>query len=144
MAEGKREVDELRQEIAKLDAQLLVALDRRAKAARRLREVRKDQPPSLPLTDHAAIRALVARSTGDMPTEALRDILREIFAVCLSLELPVKIAYVGPEGGAGHAAVRGRFGRSSAVFGTESTAAALEEVTRKRAEYAVIPFETVS
>jgi chorismate mutase/prephenate dehydratase len=139
VAESKREVDELRQEIA-----LLVALDRRAKAARRLREVRKDQPPSLPLTDHAAIRALVARSTGDMPTDALRDILRDIFAVCLSLELPVKVAYPGPEGGAGHTAVRGRFGRSSAVFGAETTAAALDEVTRKRAEYAVVPFETLA
>ena len=109
-------MDELRQEIAKLDAQLLVALDKRARAARRLREVRKDQAPSLPLTDHAAIRALVARSSGDMPQEALRDIFREIFAACLALELPVKVAYVGPEGGAGHAAVRGRFGRSSAVL----------------------------
>ncbi|HEY8090324.1 MAG TPA: prephenate dehydratase domain-containing protein [Polyangiaceae bacterium] len=144
MADGKREVDELRQEIAKVDAQLLVALDRRAKAARRLREVRKDQTPSLPLTDHAAIRALVARSTGDMPQEALRDILREIFAVCLALELPVKVSYVGPEGGPGHAAVGGRFGRGSAAFAAESTAAALEEVTRKRAEYAVVPFETVA
>lgn len=144
MAEGKREVDELRQEIAKLDAQLLVALDRRAKVARRLREVRKDQAPSLPLTDHAAIRALVARSTGDMPQEALRDILREIFAECLALELPVKVAYVGLEGGAGHAAVRGRFGRGSAATGAETTAAALDEVTRKRAEYAVVPFETVA
>ena len=75
MAEGKREVDELRQEIAKLDAQLLVALDKRAKAARRLGELRREAAPSLPLTDHAAIRALVARSTGDMPQDALRDML---------------------------------------------------------------------
>ncbi|HEY1695877.1 MAG TPA: prephenate dehydratase domain-containing protein [Polyangiaceae bacterium] len=144
MADGKREVDELRQEIAKLDAQLLVALDKRARAARRLREVRREQAPSLPLTDHAAIRALVARSSGDMPQEALRDIFREVFAVCLALELPVKVAYVGPEGGPGHAAVRGRFGRSSAVLGTESATAALDEVARKRVEYAVVPFETSS
>jgi chorismate mutase/prephenate dehydratase len=144
VAEGKREVDELRQEIAKLDAQLLVALDKRARAARRLREVRKDQTPSLPLTDHAAIRALVARSSGDMPQEVLRDIFREIFAACLALELPVKIAFVGPEGGAGHAAARGRFGRTSSLVGAETTAAALEEVSRKRAEFAVVPFETAA
>jgi chorismate mutase/prephenate dehydratase len=144
VADGKRELDELRQEIAKLDAQLLVALDKRARAARRLREVRKDLAPSLPLTDHASIRALVARSTGDMPQEALREIFREIFAACLALELPVKVAYVGLEGGAGHAAVRGRFGRSSAVVAAESTALALDEVARKRAEYAVVPFETAA
>ena len=44
MSDAKREVDELRQEIAKLDAQLLVTLEKRAKAARRIGEVRKDQP----------------------------------------------------------------------------------------------------
>jgi len=144
VAEGKREIDELRQDIAKLDAQLLVALDKRARTARRLREVRKDQPPSIPLTDHAAIRALVARSNGDMPQESLRDIFREIFAACLALELPVKVAYVGPEGGSGHAAVRGRFGRSSSLVGAEGTQAALDEVTRRRAEFAVVPFETAA
>jgi chorismate mutase/prephenate dehydratase len=144
VAEAKREVDELRQEIAKLDAQLLVALDKRARAARRLREVRKEHAPSLPLTDHAAIRALVARSSGDMPQEALRDIFREIFAACLALELPVKVAYVGPEGGPGHAASRGRFGRSSSLLAAETTAASLDEVSRKRAEFAVVPFETAT
>ncbi len=144
MAEGKRETDELRQEIAKLDAQLLVALDKRAKAARRLGELKRDQAPSLPLTDHAAIRALVARSSGDMPQEALREILREVFAACLALELPVKVAFVGPEGGPGHAASRSRFGRASSLIATESTSLALDEVTRKRAEYAVVPFETAT
>ncbi len=144
MADVKRETDELRQEIAKIDAQLLVALDKRAKAARRMGELRRDQPPALPLTDHAALRALVARSSGDMPQESMREILREIFAACLALELPVKVAYVGPEGGPGHAASRGRFGRSSALMSTESTLAAIDEVTRKRAEFAVVPFETAT
>ena len=144
MAEGKREVDELRQEIAKVDAQLLVALDKRARASRRLRDLRKDQSAALPLTDHAAIRALVARSTGDMPPDALRDIFREVLAACLALELPVRVAYVGPEGGAGHAAARGRFGRGSNLLAAETTALALEEVSRKRAEFAVLPFETAA
>jgi chorismate mutase/prephenate dehydratase len=139
--EGKREVDELRQEMAKLDAQILGALDKRARAARRLREARKDHAPLLPLTDHAAIRALAARSTGDMPHESLREIFREIFAACLALELPVRVAYVGPEGGPTHAAAYGRFG-GPGVFVTESAAAAVDEVTRKRAEFAVVPFET--
>ena len=107
-------------------------------------ELRRDQAPSLPLTDHAAIRALVARSTGDMPQDALREILRRVFAECLALELPVKIAYVGLEGGAGHAAARGRFGSSPHLVAAESTHAALDEVTRRRAEFAVVPFETVA
>jgi chorismate mutase/prephenate dehydratase len=142
--ESKREAEELRQEIAKLDAQLLTALDKRARASRRLGELRKEQAPSLPLRDHAAIRALVARSTGDMPEDALLDVFREIFAACLPLELPVRVAFVGSEGSQGHAAARRRFGRGSTLVAAETTAAALEEVTRKRAEFAVVPFETTS
>ena len=141
MSDAKREIEDLRQEIAKLDAQLLAALEKRARASRRVGELRKDQPASLPLHDRAAIHALVARGS-EMPQEALRSIFREVFAGCLSLELPVKVAYVGPEGGAGHAAARGRFGASANLICAETTAAALEEVSRRRAEFAVVPFET--
>lgn len=143
MSDTKRELDELRQEIAKLDAQLLVTLEKRARTSRRIGEVKKDQPASLPLADRASIRALVARSAGEMPPEALRSILREVFAACVALELPVKVAYTGAEGGPGHAAARLRFGGGGTnLIATESTAAALEEVVRRRAEYAVLPFET--
>jgi chorismate mutase/prephenate dehydratase len=141
MADGKREVDELRQEIAKLDAQLLVALEKRAKAARKIGELRKDQVPALPLQDRASIQALVMRAS-EMPHDALRSIFREVFAACLALELPVKVAYVGGEGGPGHVAARARFGPASQLAGMESAAAALDEVARKRAEFAVVPFET--
>jgi chorismate mutase / prephenate dehydratase len=142
MSDGKREVDDLRQEIAKVDAQLLTLLEKRAKTARRIGELRQDQPAALPLHDRASIRALVARAGGDMPQEALREIFRDVFASCLALELPVRVAYVGPEGGAGHAASRGRFGAQANLVATEGTQAALEEVARRRAEFAIVPFET--
>ncbi len=96
------------------------------------------------MSDQASVRATVAQpqARGDMPEDALRDIFREIYAACLALELPAKVSFVGPEGGPGYAAVRGRFGRGPSLFAVESTPAALEEVTRKRAQLAVVPFET--
>jgi chorismate mutase/prephenate dehydratase len=140
---NSREADELRQEMARIDARLVTMLDERARAARRLGELRRDHAPMLPVADHAAIRDLVERSTGDMPRDALRDIVRAVFAAGLSLELPVKVAFVGPEGGPGHAAARGRFGSDgSKLVAAETAADALEEVSRKRAEYAIVPFET--
>jgi chorismate mutase/prephenate dehydratase len=141
MTDAKRELEELRQELGRVDAQLLVAIERRGKISRRIGELRKDQPPALPLGDRAAIRALVARSSGDMPAESLREILREIYAACVALELPVRIAYVGPEGAAGHVAARGRFGAGANLAAAENAAGALDEVARRRAEYAVVPFE---
>jgi chorismate mutase/prephenate dehydratase len=129
--------------MARLDSRLVATLDERARLARRLGEVRRDHAPSIPVADHAAMRALVEQSTGDMPRDALAEVLREVFAAGLSLELPVKVAYVGSEGGPGYSAARGRFGSgASNLVPAETSAEALEEVTRKRAEFAVVPFET--
>jgi chorismate mutase/prephenate dehydratase len=142
VSDAKREIDELRQEMARLDAQLLVTLEKRAKAARKIGELRKEQPAALTLHDRASIRALVARASGDMPQEALKEIFREVFAACLALELPVKIAFAGLEGGPAHAAARSRFGAGATIIACETGAAALDEVSRKRAEFAVVPVET--
>ncbi len=142
MSDSKREVDDLRQEIAKLDAQLLVGLEKRARASRKIGELRKDQAPSLPLTDRASLAAIVARATGDMPPDALREIFRDVFAACLSLELPVPVVYLGPEGGAGHAAARARFGAGAKFIAQESALAAFDELITHRAEFAVVPIET--
>ena len=144
MADGKRQIEEHRTEIAKLDALLLSTLEKRARASKIIGELRaaSGHPATLPLGDRAALHALVARSTGELPQEALRGIFREIFAACLALELPVKVAYVGPEGGAAHAAARARFGASAHLVAAETPQLAMEEVQRHRAEYAVVPLET--
>jgi chorismate mutase / prephenate dehydratase len=142
VGESKRELLELRQQVAALDGDLLSLLDKRAKAARRVGELRKDQPATLPLTDQAAIGELVSGSSGDMPSQPLREIFGAIFAACLALELPVKVTFVGLEGGPGHEAARGRFGQTASLKAIETTAAALEDVARKAAEFAVVPFET--
>jgi chorismate mutase/prephenate dehydratase len=142
VADAKREIEEHRQEIAKLDSQLLVTLEKRARASRKIGELRKEHTPSLPLTDRASLAAIVARATGDMPQEALREIFREIFAECLSLELPVPVVYVGPEGGAGHAAARTKFGVGAKLIAQEAVGPAFEELTTHRAQFAVVPIET--
>jgi len=140
----RREAQEIRDEMARIDAQLLEALDRRARVSRQLRELRKDQPPAVPLTNHAVIGDLLSRSSGDMPREALAVILREVYAACLTLELPVTVAFTGADGGPEHAAALRRFGPGAKLLAAPTAALALEEVSHKRAEFAVVPYETAS
>lgn len=143
MADHKREIEELRAELARIDGQLLAALEKRAKAARLAGELRTG-PVQLPLTDKAQIATLVARASGDMPAPDVRAIFQQIYASCLALELPVKVAYIGPEGGFAHAAARARFGTSANLTPLDTIAATLEEVTAQRAEFAVLPVESTS
>ncbi|MDF2696372.1 MAG: Chorismate mutase [Labilithrix sp.] len=142
MTDKRREVEELRQEIGKIDAQLLSSLERRGKLSKRIGELRKSMtsPPALP--DRGQIEALVGKSTGDIPQGALREIFREIFATCFSLEQPVIVAYCGLDGGFAHAAARSRFGVAAEYLGGATVAEAVDEVNRQRANYAVVPFET--
>jgi chorismate mutase/prephenate dehydratase len=141
MTDKRREVDELRQEVGKIDAQLLASLERRGKLSKRIGELRKSMttPPALP--DRGQIEALVAKAV-DVPPEALREIFREIFATCFSLEQAVVVAFPGFDGGFVHAAARSRFGVAAEYIATESVALAIDEVSRQRATYAVVPFET--
>lgn len=143
MSDHKREIEELRVELGRIDGQILSALEKRAKAARRAGELRTG-PAQLPLTEKAQIATLLARASGDMPTPDLRAIFQQVYASCLALELPVKVAYIGPEGGFAHAAARARFGASAALVPAETIAATLEEVSAHRAEFAVLPVETTT
>lgn len=145
MVDRKREVDELRQEMQRIDGQILDVLEKRGKAARKLRELRAvDAQPSLSLQDRGQIAALVARSSGEMPPEDLRMIFGQIYASCIALEMPLIVAYLGPAGAGAHAAARARFGAGAELLAAESSQKALDEVTRKRAEFAVLPLETLS
>ena len=141
MSDRKRASAELLQQVAKLDTQILAALDHRARLSRKLRELRADEAPQLP-SERRSLHDLVARGHGDMPPESVEAIFREIFSACLALELPVKVVYAGPEGGPAHGASCARFGKTADLHAVETTAAALEEVVRRRAEFAVVPIET--
>ncbi len=137
----KRQLEDLRADMAKIDMQLVALLDKRASVARRVGDLRKDVP-SLPTGAEGQLAALLSHGSGDMPPAALREIFREIFASSLSLEMPATVAVVGQEGGTGHAAARMRLGVAARVVALDSVHAAFEEVQRQRADFAVVPFET--
>ncbi|MCL2725651.1 MAG: ACT domain-containing protein [Polyangiaceae bacterium] len=140
MVDKRREVEELRQEIGKLDVTLRTTLERRARLSRKIGELGKTAGIALP--SGAEMDRWMEGATGDMPAAAMREIFREILATCLSLERPVVVAFSGAEGCFVHAAARSRFGVLAEYTSCETIAATLEEVARDRAGYAVVPFET--
>ena len=142
MTDHKREVDKLRHEITQLDEQLILLLEKRARAARSIGELVRGDVPALPIRDRASVEALLEKAKGDLPHDALRAIFREIQAACVGLELSVRVAVLGPEGGAGHAAAREQFGAQVACIMTSSAEEALDAVARQRVELAVLPYET--
>lgn len=140
MSDTKRELEEIRQSVAKLDQQLLADIEKRARLSKRAGELRGNEPAQLPPVE-SMLESVTSRASGDMPVESVRSIFREIFASCLALEMPAKIAALGPEGSASIVAARHRFGADANVVAFDSPVAVLAEVQDRRADYAVLPLE---
>jgi chorismate mutase / prephenate dehydratase len=144
MTDKRRELDDLRQEIGKLDLTVLASLERRAKLSRKIGDAKKALNQMTPPPDRAQMEAILAKAAGELPPDALREIFGEIFATCFSIEQPVSVAFSGLDGAFAHAAARTRFGHFAEYHACETIALALDEVTRQRASYAVVPYETQS
>ncbi|MBK6690781.1 MAG: ACT domain-containing protein [Myxococcales bacterium] len=140
MSDIKRELEELRQSLGKIDGDLLSLIDKRARLARRAGELRGGDPAQLSSIE-GLLDALVARAGGDMPEASLRAVFRELLAACQTLEMPLTISVLGPEGGPAFVAARSRFGAAVAVTAQETPAAVLAEVAGRRADYGLVPLE---
>jgi len=142
MTDKRREMDDLRQEIGKVDVQLLAALERRGKLSRKIGEIRKSLASPITLPERARIDAIVAQGGGEIPPEALREIFREIVATCFCVEQPVVVGFCGLDGALVYAAARSRFGAAAEYIASETVSTTRDEVSRQRASYAVVPYET--
>ena len=131
----------LREEIDAADRDTLRILENRAKLARELGLLRKDEPSVFRGIDRSQLGALLDQSSGDLPKENLVQIFTAIHAACMSLERPIRVAFVGQQGALGHVAARQVFGASVQVVACESAVSALDELARGRVDYALVPYE---
>jgi len=72
---------------------------------------------------------------------AIEAIFLEVFAVSRNLELPERIAYLGPEGSFTHQAAESRFGAMSDYLPLKSIHAVFNALEAKRAKFGVVPIE---
>jgi chorismate mutase/prephenate dehydratase len=73
--------------------------------------------------------------------DAIEAIFLEIFAVSRNLELPERIAYLGPEGSFTHQAAESRFGAMSDYLSLSSIHSVFKTLEAKRAKFGVVPIE---
>lgn len=142
MSDVKRAAADLRQEMAKIDAQVLALVEKRARLARDVGKLRGDAPPQLPADARASLAALVEKASGDLPADTVRDVFHEIHAACLALELGLTVSVVGVPGSLTHVAARRRFGGPARLLPFESAELATQAVHHQKAAFAVVPFET--
>ncbi len=145
-----RELDKLREEIDRIDEEILSLLNQRAELARRIGNIKKKQNMNVhaPERERAIFEKIIKlnkeRFREHFPSEALIHIYREIISACLSLEKPLKIAYLGPKATFTHQAALERFGLSAHYVHCATIRDVFEEVESRRADYGVVPVENTT
>lgn len=143
-----RTLTELRVLIDALDERILSLLNERARIAAEVGEYKRAAQPEAPFHAPAREREVLARlealNTGPFPGGAVRPVFQEIMSACLSLERPLRVAFVGPEGAFSHQAVNYQFGLSAHAVPRRSIAAVFQAVERGQADYGVVPVENAN
>ena len=134
-----------RARIDTLDEQIQQLISQRARIAQQVALIKQRAGDSgdhyRPAREAEVLRAAMARNTGPLTDDTVARLMREVMSACLSLESPLTIAYLGPEGTYTQAAVAKAFG--DAV--TARPLAAIDEIFRDvesgAADYGVVPVE---
>ena len=94
-----------------------------------------------PERERQVLERLVKRGGDRFPPDAIRAVFREVMSACLSVEEPLRVAYLGPEGTFSQMAARHLFGLQARYRECATIEAVFEAVQSKDATYGVVPFE---
>ncbi|HSQ55605.1 MAG TPA: prephenate dehydratase [Gemmata sp.] len=133
----------LRIHIDKLDLQILDLLNKRASIASQIGKVKADQGGEVfsAAREEEVLNNVLAANKGPLAEVSLKAIFRELISGSRAVQKVQKIAFLGPVYSYSHLAALERFGEAAAYNPTANIAAVFEEVTRRHADYGVVPLE---
>lgn len=133
----------LREKIDQLDEQLLTLLNQRMNVVKSIGQFKQSQNSVIyrPEREKFIIERMEQLSSGHLNRAAIEAIFLEIFAVSRNLELPEKVAYLGPEGSFSHQAAESRFGAMGDYIPLNSIKGVFDSVETERVRFGVVPIE---
>lgn len=136
-------LQQLRERIDAVDRELLALLNRRASLALEVGELKKKDgsPVFRPEREAQVIDGLKASNPGPLQTDSVAPIWREIMSACRALEMPTRVAYLGPAGTFSELAALGYFGSSLVRVPCTSIDEVFRVTSAGAADYGVVPVE---
>ncbi|MDR3178277.1 MAG: prephenate dehydratase [Campylobacteraceae bacterium] len=138
-----KKIGDLRKEIDKVDDKILELLNERMEFVKEIGTLKHASGTSIyrPEREKEILDRLKKLSGGSVKNGAIEAIYSEIFAVSRNIELPEKIAFLGPEGTYSHQAAGSRFGAQGSYLALNSIEAVFQVLANKEAKYGVVPIE---
>jgi chorismate mutase/prephenate dehydratase len=136
-------IPEHRKAIDKLDAQMVKLLNERTRHVLAIGEIKRKSGDEIyaPHREQSVLKRLSRLNPGPLRNESLHSIYREVMSSALALEKSMQVAYLGPEATFTHQAAIRRFGSSLRYSAQKTISDVFTEVSKKRAEYGVVPVE---
>ncbi|BBB25378.1 prephenate dehydratase [Amphritea japonica] len=150
MSDQEKELKVLRDQIDSIDKQIHQLLNDRARCAQQVAEVKeKHQGPQdavfyRPEREAQVLRRVMARNEGPLADKEVARLFREVMSVCLALEQPMHVAFLGPEGNFTQQAASKHFGHSAHCIPFSNSDEVFREVEAGGAHYGVVPIENSS
>ena len=136
----------LRAQIDELDNKILGLLDKRMKIVRDIGAVKVKEKAFIyhPKREREIVERLTNLNPQFITPSAINAIYSEIFATSRHLELPERVAYLGPTGSFTHQVAMSRFGKVSEYISATNIESIFKLVENKSVKYGVIPIENNS
>lgn len=145
----KLQLTKIRDEIDKIDCQIQDLISQRALCAQKVANIKTKGGNNevvfyRPEREAQVLREVKKRNTGLVPDNDMGRLFREIMSVCLALEQPIKVAYLGPEGSYSHSSAIKQFGGSAHPLAVSTIEDVFKAVEKGEAHYAIVPVENSS
>jgi len=140
------EIERLRARIDAVDDAIVARLNERAELVEQVGKAKQAEGSSVyePTRERRIVDRLRAGNPGPFPSEGLAPVFREIISATRSLEEPVRVAYLGPEGTFSHQAAREHFGALAILCGVGSISDVFAAVEAGRAQLGIVPVENTT
>ncbi|SCX95828.1 chorismate mutase [Nitrosospira sp. Nsp13] len=134
------QLKQLRDKIDAIDSELLKLMSARAGLAREIGQI-KNGMAYRPEREAQVLTRLCALNPGPLANEHIVRLFTEIMSLCRSLEEPMTIAYLGPQGTFSEEAALKRFGGVVTTLACNSIDDVFRKVEAGVAGYGVVPVE---
>ncbi|MDD4956510.1 MAG: prephenate dehydratase [Candidatus Omnitrophica bacterium] len=140
---SQKNLNKLRKKIDGIDSHIIGLLNERADVSCAIGASKKKRGQEIysPDRESQVYESVSKKNKGPLPSASVRAIYREIMSACLSLEHPMKIAFLGPELTFTHQAAMKKFGSSVSYISCDTIPDVFREVEKGNADYGVVPIE---
>lgn len=136
---------ELRKQIDSIDDEILDLLNRRARCAQRVAEMKSAAGEVdcfyRPEREAEVLRRIAGNNPGPLGEEAVVRFFRELMSECLALEKPLAVAFLGPEGTFTQQAAYKHFGHAVVAAPFPAIDEIFRAVESGACQYGVVPVE---